>query len=142
MIEAVSGVGRVACLCLLSLAWVCNIVVAVGAVGSLRDYATLLCIGSLNNSGPVSEDTLDAYVSVVECLQYPHSAVKEILCRYKSFLCVWVRTRVVMVLKVSPAVRRDSLGDLASSDDLILFNSFSRSFSVADLRNTAFADVP
>ena len=47
-----------------------------------------------------------------------------------------------MVLEVSHAVRCDSLGDLASSDDLILFNSFSRSLSVADLRNTTFADVP
>ena len=47
-----------------------------------------------------------------------------------------------MVLEVSHAVRCDGLGDLAGSDDLILFNRFSRAFSVADLRNTTFADVP
>ena len=47
-----------------------------------------------------------------------------------------------MVLEVSHAVRRDSLDDFAGSDDLILFNSISLSFSVVDLGNTTTADVP
>ena len=45
------------------------------------------------------------------------------------------------MLEVSHAVRCDSLGDFAGSDDLILFNSVSLSSSVVDLRNTTTADV-
>ena len=47
-----------------------------------------------------------------------------------------------MVLKVSLALRIDSLGELTGSDNYIRGNSVVLFFSVADLRDTAIADVP
>ena len=141
-VGAAAGVGGLAGLGLLALAWVCNIVVLVGAVGGLHDSETLLRSDLLRVSGPIDEDTLDVCVSVVECFQSPHSVVEGFSCFSKSSLCVWVRTCEAMVLEEGPAVRCDSPGDLSSSDDLILFNTLPRVKRVVDLSDATIADVP